>query len=77
MLRQIAQGQDPSDEAVIVAISAVLMNDDSFITHISKNQPEYLADEKNWATVYNAGAATIYQEYEEAIERHNWAGQAK
>jgi hypothetical protein len=60
------------DESVILVLMAALGEDESFAGHVRGRQAEFLTDEGNWYKLYRAAAATIVEEYLDAVENGNW-----
>jgi hypothetical protein len=72
MLRALSGGEEPSDDSVILGITAALQEDDSFIGHVDRQGGDFLAERDNWAKIYRAASATIYHEYLVAVEKSEW-----
>jgi hypothetical protein len=71
-LEMVSEGSAPEDESVIIGLMATLREDGSFSAYLHKRGGTYLTDDKHWPRLYRAGAATIFQEYLNAVEEGAW-----
>lgn len=72
-LSEFAPGAEPSDESLILTLVAALGSDESFAGHAKKRRRStFLTDNANWTKLYRAGAATILEEYFDAVANGAW-----
>jgi hypothetical protein len=71
-LRLLNGGNPPKDESVVLTLMPALAEDESFASYVSRRRGSFLTDDANWDKVYRAGAATILEEYLDAVENGRW-----
>jgi hypothetical protein len=65
-------GVAPQHESVVLVLIAALGEDESFAGHVRGRQADFLTDDGNWDKLYRAAAATILEEYLDAVDDCNW-----
>jgi hypothetical protein len=71
-LKLICQGIEPKDESIVLMLIAALAEDESFAGYVRRRRSSFLTEDGNWDRIYRAGAATILEEYREAVENGRW-----
>lgn len=65
-------GTDPMDESVVLLLIGALGEDRSFAGHVRRRRGSFLTENGNWDKLYRASAATILEEYHDAVENGMW-----
>lgn len=68
----LCRGAPPKDLSVVHTLNAALGEDDSFAGHVRARGGSFLTDDGNWDKLFRAGAATILEEYFDALANGRW-----
>jgi hypothetical protein len=71
-LRLLAGGSLAKDSSVVQTLIAALGEDESFAGYVRARGGSFLTDDGNWDRLFRAGAATILEEYLEAVDKGRW-----
>jgi hypothetical protein len=71
-LRLLAGGLPAKDSSVVRTLIAALGEDESFAGYVRARGGSFLTDDGNWDRLFRAGAATILEEYLEAVDEGRW-----
>jgi hypothetical protein len=71
-LRVLSGGISPRHESIVITLVAALGEDESFAGHAQRRGGTFLTEDGNWDKLHRAGAATILEEYLDAVEQGKW-----
>jgi hypothetical protein len=71
-LRRLRGGLQPGEESLAWTLVGALGEDESFAAYIRKRSGSFLTEDGNWDKLYWAAAATILEEYLDAVEKGRW-----
>ena len=71
-LRQLTNGGEPAKESLVLTLVGALGEDESFAGYIRRRGGSFLTEDGNWDKLYRAAAATILEEYLDAVDKGRW-----
>lgn len=68
----VVEGEGPDQEAMILFANAVVLKDAQFVQFVRSTPGVLLEKNAGWVDLYRAAAATILEEYFDAVQDGTW-----